>query len=247
MKLTILGSGTIVPSLQRSAPSYHLQIGVRQILIDCGPGTLIQLEKAKLSYKDIDMICISHYHIDHISDLNPLISAFKWTPNYNREKDLTIIGPVGFQNFYETYIQPLSGSPLPNTYKIIIREITDFIEYAEFRIETYKTRHTDNSLAYKFLENGKIVTLSGDTDFDLGLAQFAKNSDICVLECSFANNGKVAGHLISKECGEIAKQASVGKLILSHLYPIPEETRLLETQQLFLNTILAEDLMTFSI
>jgi ribonuclease BN (tRNA processing enzyme) len=46
MKLIILGSGTCVPSLKRSAPAYYLEAGGRQILIDCGCGTLLQLEKA---------------------------------------------------------------------------------------------------------------------------------------------------------------------------------------------------------
>ena len=66
MKLTILGSGTCVPSLKRNAPSNYLKIGDKQILVDCGSGTLLQLEKANLTYNEIDIVCISHYHTDQI-------------------------------------------------------------------------------------------------------------------------------------------------------------------------------------
>ncbi len=248
MKLIVLGSGTCVPSLNRNAPSNYLLIGNKQILVDCGSGTLLQLEKANLNYKEIDMICISHYHTDHISDLNALIWALNRTPGFDRKKDLILSGPVGFKKFYEAYIKPISKNPRPNTYNIIIKEINSKIEFDNFTIETYKTNHNDDSIAYKFSENKKTLVISGDTDYDENLIVFAKNSDVLILECSYPNDQKVAEHLISRECGEIANKANVKKLILSHLYPTsPEEIRLNETKEIFSNTILAEDLMIIEI
>jgi len=248
MILTILGSGTCVPSLKRNAPSNYLKIDDKQILIDCGSGTLLQLEKANLSYKEIDIVCISHYHTDHISDLNALIQALNWTPGFDREKDLILIGPVGFKKFYESYLKPISGTPRPDTYEIIIKEIDNKIEFDNFTIKSYKTNHNTDSIAYKFSEEEKSLVISGDTDFDENLIGFAENSDVLILECSYPNDQKVAGHLVSKECGEIAKKANVKKLVLSHLYPTsPEEIRLSETKEFFSNTILAEDLMNLNI
>jgi ribonuclease BN (tRNA processing enzyme) len=248
MRLVILGSGTCVPSLKRSSPSNYLHIDGKQVLIDCGPGTLLQLEKAGLDYKGIDIICISHYHPDHISDLNALIQALNCTPGFNRKKDLFFIGPVGFKNFYELYIKPISGGPRPNTYRIFIKEISKRIKINHFTIESCKTNHNAESIAYKFIEEEKSLVISGDTDFDSNLIEFAKNSDILILECSYPNNQKVSGHLIPKECGEIAKRANVKKLILSHLYPVVHgEKRGSETKEVFQNTVLAEDLMNFYI
>ena len=81
MKLIVLGSGTCVPSLKRSAPAYYLEAEGKQILIDCGGGTLLQLEKIGKSYKDIDAVFITHTHPDHIADLmqfNMLVGLFFW-------------------------------------------------------------------------------------------------------------------------------------------------------------------------
>ncbi len=248
MLLTILGSGTCVPSLKRNAPSNYLKIGDKQILVDCGSGTLLQLKKAKLNYKEIDIVFISHYHTDHISDLNALIQALNWTPGFDRKKDLILIGPVGFKKFYESYLKPISGVPRPDTYKIILQEIDNKIEFDNFTIESYKTNHNNDSIAYKFSKNKKTLVISGDTDFDENLIKFSENVDVLILECSYPNEQKVAGHLVSKECGEIAKKANVKKLVLSHLYPTsPEEIRLNETKEIFFNTILAEDLMKINI
>lgn len=248
MILKILGSGTCVPSLKRNAPSNYVKIGDKQILVDCGSGTLLQLEKAKLNYKEIDIVCISHYHTDHICDLTALIQALNWTPGFDRKKDLVLIGPKGFKDFFENKLKPILNTPRPDTYNIIIKEIDNKIVFSDFTIESYKTNHNDDSIAYKFTENNKTLVISGDTDYDEDLIKFAENSDILVIECSYPNNEKVEGHLVSKECGEIAKKADVKKLVLTHLYPTsPKEIRLKETKEIFPNTVLAEDLMTIKI
>ncbi len=247
MLIKILGSGSCVPSLKRSAPSTYLKIADKHILVDCGAGTLLQLEKAGLSYKEIDIICITHFHVDHIADLNPFIQALKWTPEFERKKDLLIIGPPGLKEFYSKYIQPLSGDPKPNTYTRFLEEIKEKKDFGDFMVESYKTIHTVESIAYKFTENRKSLIISGDTDYDEGFIPFAQKGDVLLLECSYSNNKKVKGHLIPKECGEIAKKAHVKKLILMHLYPLSKETRLQETKKIFANTILAKDLLTLKL
>lgn len=247
MLLIILGSGTSVISLKRSSPANFLKIGDKQILVDCGAGTLIQLEKAALSYKEIDMIFISHYHIDHISDLYALIWVLKW-PGVNRKKDLYIFGPVGFKKFYETYIKPLVWATPAEGFDVVIKEISGKIDFENFSVQCCKTAHTDASLAYKFIEKDQSLVISGDTDYSEDLIEFAKECKVLMLECSFENSMKVKGHLTPRECGEIAKKAGVGKLILTHLYPAsPEIIRLNETKKIFDNTILAEDLMEIKI
>ena len=219
MFLQIIGSGTCVPSLKRGSPATYIKIGQTQILVDIGPGTLRQLERAGISYQEINIVCITHYHADHISDLVPFIQALKWNPNFLRTKELLLIGPPGFNTFYQTLCVPISGNPLPDTFTIAIKEIQNSLVFANFSIQSYKTNHTPDSIAYKFLESGNSLVISGDTDFDNGLIGFSQNSDLLVLECSFDNLHKKKGHLIPKECAEIAQKAQVKKLLLNHLYP----------------------------
>ncbi len=248
MILKILGSGTCVPSSGRSSPANYIKIKSTGILVDCGAGTLAQLVKTKLDYRTIDVVCISHYHTDHISDLNPLIQALSWTPKFDRKKDLVLIGPKGFREFYNRYLKPISGSPRPNTYKIIVKEISNKLNFKDFSIYSFKTKHSRESVAYKFVQGSKSLVISGDTDFDKNLSKFAKNSDVLVLECAFANKDKEKGHLIPKECGQIAKLADTKKLILTHIYPLGSgEERLKEARMVFPKTILAKDLMNINI
>mgnify|MGYP000760192511 FL=1 len=62
------------------------------MLIDCGEGTQIAIKEAGLSFKPIDILCVTHFHADHISGLPGLLLTMG---NAERTEPLTIIGPKG--------------------------------------------------------------------------------------------------------------------------------------------------------
>ena len=69
MNITILGSGTLVPSLTRNPSGTIIELKDNLILFDCGSGTLRQLLNTRYDYKEIDTVLISHFHTDNINDL----------------------------------------------------------------------------------------------------------------------------------------------------------------------------------
>lgn len=246
MHLKILGTGTSQVSKERVSTSNYIEIGDKKMLLDCGCGTLVRMSQAGIPFKDIDMIFISHFHIDHISDLSALLWALKYPP-LGRSKDLQIIGPGGFREFYSTYIEPIVFSKPFELFDIEIKEIKDEIEFDDFKVQVLSTSHTDESLAFKFIENGKILVIGGDMGYCRDIIDFAKEADVLVLECSYDNSREGENHLNSGECGDIAKKANVKKLIITHLYPVPKEVRLDETKEVFENTLMAEDLMDINL
>ena len=246
MHLKILGTGTSQVSKDRVSVSNYIEIGNKKILFDCGCGALVRMSQAGISFKDIDIVFISHFHIDHISDLFALLWALKY-PHLNRSKDLQLIGPTGFEKFYNTYIKPIVFSKSFNLFNIQIKEIEDEIKFNDFTVQVLSTSHTDESLAYKFIENEKKLVIAGDMGYDENIIDFSKEVEVLILECSYDNSRKVEGHLTPKDCGEIAKKANAKKLIITHFYPVPKEVRLEETKEFFENTVMAEDLMDIQI
>lgn len=95
MKLTILGSCSAYPTLDRFTTSQILQINQKSFLIDCGEGTQIQLRNNKIKFNSIEDILISHLHGDHFFGLPGLILTFNLL---GREKSLNIYGPRGIKN-----------------------------------------------------------------------------------------------------------------------------------------------------
>jgi ribonuclease BN (tRNA processing enzyme) len=52
-----------------------LNLGNTQILLDPGPGSLVQASKRKLDPTKLDAIILSHRHLDHSGDINIMIEA----------------------------------------------------------------------------------------------------------------------------------------------------------------------------
>ena len=73
MKITILGSGTAVPSLQRNSSGVLIQDNGVNSLVDFGYGNLRQLLNLGITYHDIDRIFFTHNHPDHMCDLIPFL------------------------------------------------------------------------------------------------------------------------------------------------------------------------------
>jgi ribonuclease BN (tRNA processing enzyme) len=246
LKLIVLGSGTTVPSRHRSAPAYYLEAADRELLVDCGDGALVQLERAQKSYKTVDAVFITHTHQDHIGDLARLIHALKATPGFEREKTLYLYGPPGFVGFFEACID--SQVQRPNNFSIDLNEAKEVFDLFGTRILTSAVVHSKRieSVAYRFEHKGKSIVFSGDCDYCPQIVTLSKSADLLVLDCSFSNEQKRPGHLTAKESGEVAKLADVKSLILTHLYPqsTAENTRLDECRAVFKGEVrLAEDLM----
>ena len=62
------------------------------VLIDCGEGTQVGLREYSIQEKRIDVICLTHYHADHVAGLAGALLAMA---NAGRTNAVTIIGPPG--------------------------------------------------------------------------------------------------------------------------------------------------------
>jgi len=251
MEITILGSGTSIPSLKRSSPSILVNIGNTNILMDTGPGSLRQLKKTGTTLNQIDTLIYTHFHIDHISDMLPFIFSSKYNHDEPRTTDLKIIGPIGLIELYNSLIKIHGNQIVPDKFKINwIEDVNSYSKFYNFKVETCKVKHTDNSIAIKLIDNkGKEVVYSGDTDYCEEIIEFARDSDLLILECSFPDNLKKTGHLTPSEAGIIAKKSSPKKLTLTHFYPQCDNFDMLTPIKDRYNgeIIIAEDLIKITI
>lgn len=90
--ICILGTGGTLPKPTRHLSSVMIRHNGHSVLFDCGEGTQIALKKAGFNFKPIDIICISHFHADHISGLPGFLLTMG---NEGREAPVKILIPYG--------------------------------------------------------------------------------------------------------------------------------------------------------
>lgn len=250
MELVILGSGTASPYGKRGGPGLLIQAGGENLLMDTGPGSLRSLAKIGIPVAEVDRIFFTHFHVDHTLEFALLLFILR-NLGEKLTHPLQIFAPKGFQKVYDGFHEAYGEWIEPRGYDLNIREIgEEVIESGLWKVTSKKVLHTENSLGYRIeSEEGKIISYSGDTDLCEGVVQLAKDADLLVLECSFPNEQKVKGHLIPSECGEIASEANVKKLVLTHFYPLCDQYDILnQCRKTFPGeVILAEDLMRIRI
>ena len=94
LEVVLGGTGGTMPLKNRWLCCCWLRQEGSTMLIDCGEGTQIALKCAGVSFQGIDILCITHYHADHVSGLVGLLLSMG---NEGRTRPLTIIGPRGLE------------------------------------------------------------------------------------------------------------------------------------------------------
>ena len=98
LKLVFLGTGAAVPTLRRAPPALAIVRNGEIILCDCGEGTQMRINSARLSPTRIGTICISHLHGDHVFGLPGFLTTQQML---GREVPLTLYGPPGLAGFLQ--------------------------------------------------------------------------------------------------------------------------------------------------
>lgn len=138
--LTILGTGSASPQLDRNPSACILSLDTDLLLIDCGEGTQYRLLEHKVKHNRIRHILISHLHGDHYFGLIGLLSSFNLA---RRTEPLTLIGPPGLNEILSIQFQ-YSETDLCYDLEFIEtrpQESSLILDHPRFTIETIPLSH----------------------------------------------------------------------------------------------------------
>ena len=157
-ELTILGSNSALPKVNRFSTAQILNISEQLYLIDCGEGTQIQLRRYKVKFSKINHIFISHLHGDHIYGLPGLISTFNLL---GRKTDLNIYCNSKFEKILNNLLNSIEGYL---NFKIIYhytdtKEKKLIFENKILKIEAFPLKHKIPTTGFLFTEKQKLPTL----------------------------------------------------------------------------------------
>jgi ribonuclease BN (tRNA processing enzyme) len=179
------------------------------------------MAEEKLDWPTLDAIWVSHFHLDHFSGLAPFLSSLKWAPQTRtRTKTLRIAGPEGLRNLLDSINEANNYRLFKQPFNIEVFEIEPRHVRDPTRVAatTMKTPTPKESLALhlKDLDN-KTFVYTGDTGYVEELAEFARNVNLLLMECSFRRNKPLHTHLELAEATSLGQTSNPETLVLTHL------------------------------
>lgn len=160
LDVCLLGTGGMMPLPRRYLTAMLARYNGSSILIDCGEGTQVAIKQKGWTFKPIDVICITHYHADHISGLPGLLLTMG---NAMRTEPVVMIGPRGLKRVVEAMRVVAPELPFEIEY-IELTESNQIIEFDEYKINAFKVNH--NVVCY-----GYSIEISRKGKFNLEKAE----------------------------------------------------------------------------
>ncbi|MDR1913747.1 MAG: ribonuclease Z [Clostridiales bacterium] len=180
LDVALLGTGGMMPLPNRFLTSLLLRFNGRLLMVDCGEATQITLKLLGWSYKNLDIICITHFHADHIAGLPGLLLT---VGNAGRDETLTLIGPPGLMGVAKSLC--VIAQELPFDIDVIELPFErgfppETVTLGKYSISAYPLDHRIPCFAYSFVFNraGKFDTEKAkENDVPLGLWNKLQNGE----------------------------------------------------------------------
>jgi len=247
-KVTLLGTGAPVPSMERFGPSILVEAGGQKLLFDCGRGAAQRLWQLKIPLGKINALFLTHLHSDHIVGI-PDVWLTGWIPAVygRRELPLQVLGPTGTKDMMDNLVKAFSWDITTRAKEknkadsgalVIAKDIREGViwENNEIKITPFTVRHSDfidSALGYKIEYAGRTLVLSGDTRYSENLIRYSKGADVIIHEVAAANeqtmqtsplvNQILGFHTSPEEAGKVFEQTKPKLAVYSHIVLLTAE------------------------
>ena len=247
LELIVLGSGG-PRATGRGETSYVVLVeGTPRLLVDAGSGAFVEIGKLNLDLDKMDIVLLTHLHIDHSADLPSVFNAralgsddpitFRvfgpegagLFPSTTKFLHL-LFDPGGVYEYQKTFgaDETIHGTDLPIALDSPEKEI---VSDGDLHVNEIATHHGDcPSIGYRIDFKGESITFAGDMDASaLGnLERLAKGTDLLVLHAAVLDPPDTPQilftlHTAPKGLGEAAHVAGAKRVLLSHIPPVVED------------------------
>jgi ribonuclease Z len=249
LKVTLLGTGTPIPIINRFGPSTLVEAGQETLLIDCGRGASQRLWQLHIPLSGVTAVFLTHLHSDHVVGIPDLwLTGWLPTPFGHRSSAFRIWGPRGTKdmmaNLERAYAWDIQArSPDENLppagIAVVAQDVEEGVVYEKngVKVTAFTVDHgalLEPALGYRVDYNGHSVVISGDTRPTENLIKFAKGTDVLIhevadarpelLKRSEAARRIIGHHTRPAEAGKIFSRVKPRLAVYSHIALLTTES-----------------------
>ena len=271
IKVTLLGTGTPLPVMERFGASILVEAGGETLLFDAGRGCIQRLRQVNVFYNKINALFLAHLHSDHIVGI-PDLWLTGWLTS-ERATPLEVFGPAGTDALvtnlrkafaYDIKIRSEDDKAREEGSRLLSKEIKQGVIYEKHGVKViaFDVDHYPvvPAFGYRIEYKGHSVVLSGDTRYSENLISYAKGTDLLIHEVAIAPDTLsksdpkyhiLAHHTTPEQAAKVFNQVKPKLAAYSHIvniYAQKEDEILKRTKATYAGPlILGKDLMSFSI
>jgi ribonuclease BN (tRNA processing enzyme) len=219
MRLTVLGSSGTHPGPERVCSSYLVEHDGSRLLLDCGNGSLSNLQK-RVDVAEVDHVLVTHLHPDHFADLYGLYYALRFHPRGPQR--VPLLGPAGTPEFVTQLLSGESVATFGERLPFTAVAAGQRLELGPFTVTLFAAAHPVETLAPRVEAGGRVLAYSADSGPTDALLGCARDADAFLCDTSWleADGPHPEGvHLSAAQAGELAAAAHAARLICTHIYP----------------------------
>jgi len=241
-RVTLLGTGTPIPSPNRFGPSTLVEAGDQKFLIDAGRGATIRLYQLGVPIGHLDALLLTHFHSDHTSGL-PDVWLTGWLQSYfgDRKAPFRVIGPQGtgslMAKLEEAYaadikIRTDDEKLPPEAVAVSVFEYDhDGVVHEKngVKVIAFEVDHGDvikPAYGYRIEYEGRVAVISGDTRYNQNVIKYGAGAVLLVHEVAIARpelmsdayiQRIMAHHTTAREAGMVFEQTKPRLAAYTHL------------------------------
>jgi len=186
-----------------------LNLGGTQILLDPGPGCLVQATKRKLDPAKLDAIVLSHKHLDHSGDINIMIEAMT---DGGTKKQGTVFAPADALDQDPVILSYLRS--YPESIQVLTEGGSYTINDVSFKTPV-KHKHSVETYGLIFQTPRHMFSWITDTRYFDALASHYEG-DLLVINVVRLEPGSPLDHLSLPEAKQVIARMKPKAAILTH-------------------------------
>jgi ribonuclease BN (tRNA processing enzyme) len=250
LRLTVLGSAGSHTGVGRMCSGYLVEHEGTRILLDAGNGSTANLQRS-VAVRDLDAIAISHRHLDHCIDLVGCFYNARFDPEGLPDR-IPLYAAAGVHDTLVGLLSEDSAMAFDEVFEHTEVADGDAVQVGGVTVRFGHSVHATPAVSMRIEVDGATLVYSGDSAGGPDLLRIAQGADLLLCEATW--HGDIDDyppgiHLTGAEAGRLAREAGVGRLLLTHIAGGSDRERIRrEAEASFGRPVhLADDLETYEL